>query len=191
MKSYLGGSVAITRVRITCMWWEDNSLDDAYLQGLEIALQFLIEDLNDNYGSTRVISYRRDIVNWVNGCELTSWENKFLRNKVWSKRWLFDGVQLIYKQDSDYIGGRWDILEEHLSNYGISELLVDDIGPIRPNPLVNSQFTWPIGSKIRLKGERFDKIIKRSHPNLNHPQLYKLGETLPQGTHSLTPNLSY
>ncbi|MED6169376.1 hypothetical protein PIB30_020852 [Stylosanthes scabra] len=45
--------------------------------------------------------------------------------------------------------------------------------------------------KIKLKEERFNGIMKRSHPNLNHPLLYKQGAKPPQGTHSLNPNLPY
>ncbi|MED6106599.1 hypothetical protein PIB30_005883 [Stylosanthes scabra] len=61
-------------------------------------------------------------------------------------------------------------------------------GPIRPNPIINDQLTWPIESRIEPKEERFDTIMKRSYPNLNHPLLYKQGATPPQGESSPDPN---
>ncbi|MED6108753.1 hypothetical protein PIB30_027163, partial [Stylosanthes scabra] len=79
-------------------------LGEAYLDGLVITVQFLIEDLNDNSGDIRLISNRKDMVNWVNGCEATCWDNRFLRNRVWNRRWLFEGIQVVYKQDSEFMG---------------------------------------------------------------------------------------
>ncbi|MED6192679.1 hypothetical protein PIB30_012279 [Stylosanthes scabra] len=116
----VGGYYTNEEGKIIVMMGEEissSSLGEAYLEGLMISIQFLIEELNDNCGDTRIISNRRDMVNWVNGCEGTGWDNRFLRSKVWSRRWLFEGIQMAYKQDKEFTGKKeWENLAKANGN---------------------------------------------------------------------------
>ncbi|MED6173026.1 hypothetical protein PIB30_055446 [Stylosanthes scabra] len=75
---------------------------DAYIQGLKSAVQFLLEDLYDRNENTIIVSCQEDITEWINGSKETSWEGRFLRNKVWSKRRVFNDVQIVYKPESEF-----------------------------------------------------------------------------------------
>ncbi|MED6217765.1 hypothetical protein PIB30_020736, partial [Stylosanthes scabra] len=75
---------------------------DAYLEGLENAVQFLLEDLNGSYENVVLVSNRKDIVTWINGGLDTCWDDRFLRNKAVNKRHVFHDFQLIYRNDRDF-----------------------------------------------------------------------------------------
>ncbi|MED6135851.1 hypothetical protein PIB30_050512 [Stylosanthes scabra] len=63
---------------------------EAYLLGLESAIQFLLEDVNVEWECMCIslVSNPKDIVEWIRGSEETSWESRFLRNKTKEKEFI-------------------------------------------------------------------------------------------------------
>ncbi|MED6175638.1 hypothetical protein PIB30_080276 [Stylosanthes scabra] len=53
-----------------------NSYGEAQLNGLEVIVQFLLEELNIRNGDVSLISSCKNVVDWVNGEKSTSWENR-------------------------------------------------------------------------------------------------------------------
>ncbi|MED6144066.1 hypothetical protein PIB30_012153 [Stylosanthes scabra] len=87
------------------------SKGEATIYGLECALQFMLEELNDRSENLVLISNRKDVVNWINGKQDTGWDHIFLRNKVTNKRQVFDEVKVMFKQDNEFIAkGQWEEL---------------------------------------------------------------------------------
>ncbi|MED6160796.1 hypothetical protein PIB30_054629 [Stylosanthes scabra] len=62
---------------------------DAYVQGLELTAQFMLETLNIGNKEIVIISDRKDIVEWLHGKQNTEWESRFLRNKTFNLRQVF------------------------------------------------------------------------------------------------------
>ncbi|MED6195504.1 hypothetical protein PIB30_038450 [Stylosanthes scabra] len=81
---------------------EGVSQGEVHLMGLECAVQFILEELNERSDNIQLISSRNGIVKWINGSHDTDWENRFLRNKVASRRHVFDEFQLVYKLDKKF-----------------------------------------------------------------------------------------
>ncbi|MED6181678.1 hypothetical protein PIB30_021608 [Stylosanthes scabra] len=73
------------------------NIGEAYLQGLENAVQFLLEDVNVDNESINLISNRLDIVDWLKGNKNTTWQNRFLRNKTYANVMIFKGVGINYR----------------------------------------------------------------------------------------------
>ncbi|MED6169141.1 hypothetical protein PIB30_018668 [Stylosanthes scabra] len=63
---------------------EANNQGEAYLEGIESAVQFLLEDLSIRDENTVIYLDRKNFVAWINGGHECCWENRFLRNKLYA-----------------------------------------------------------------------------------------------------------
>ncbi|MED6165726.1 hypothetical protein PIB30_102321, partial [Stylosanthes scabra] len=55
---------------------------EVYLQGLELAVQFLLEILNIENENMILVSNRKDIVEWLSGKEEAGWETRVVSSGV-------------------------------------------------------------------------------------------------------------
>ncbi|MED6126036.1 hypothetical protein PIB30_074489 [Stylosanthes scabra] len=76
--------------------------DGATETELRNALQFLLEDMNVDGECISLVSSRRDIMDWINDKEKTSWDSRFLRNKAMNKNQVFKGVEVIFRQEKEF-----------------------------------------------------------------------------------------
>ncbi|MED6194239.1 hypothetical protein PIB30_026625 [Stylosanthes scabra] len=80
----------------------------AHLVGLEGAIQFLLEELNLEYGNVTLVSTRRDIVDWIQGKDKVGWESRFIRNKAKNFQMSFNEVKLKYLNEKEFLAkDRW------------------------------------------------------------------------------------
>ncbi|MED6198287.1 hypothetical protein PIB30_064767 [Stylosanthes scabra] len=118
-KYVIGGYYTDENGIISCWMGEEIagiSDEEAYLQGLESAIQFLIEDANVDNECITLISNKKDLVDWINGNENT-WDNRFLRNKACEKRQVFKGVEILYKQNNEFKAtSQWEELAKSGEN---------------------------------------------------------------------------
>ncbi|MED6154161.1 hypothetical protein PIB30_109492, partial [Stylosanthes scabra] len=115
---FVVGGYYMNEDRIISVWMGEeivgDSEADVYLQGLEITVQFLLEDLLDRDGKTILISSRKNMVDWINGNQNTSCENRFMRNKFWTKRQVFNEVLVTFKQSNDFKAkDQWEDIAKH------------------------------------------------------------------------------
>ncbi|MED6133755.1 hypothetical protein PIB30_031071 [Stylosanthes scabra] len=55
---------------------------EAALVGLEGALQFILEEVNLTFEEVMMICDNKEMIGWINGEKKTSWQRRFLRNRI-------------------------------------------------------------------------------------------------------------
>ncbi|MED6133294.1 hypothetical protein PIB30_027053 [Stylosanthes scabra] len=86
--------------------YSSKSEGEAYLIGLEDALQFLLEEINATHEEFTIVGYHKDILLWLKGETNTSWEKRFFRNRSKSKSDIFQSVNLCFKQVNQFKGAK-------------------------------------------------------------------------------------
>ncbi|MED6148597.1 hypothetical protein PIB30_054568 [Stylosanthes scabra] len=85
------------------------SMGEAYLMGLEVGLQFMLEEAHMENEEVKIVSVRKDLVEWIKGNEDTNWELRFLRNRTANMSRIFEGVEVIYKEEKEFKAKRqWE-----------------------------------------------------------------------------------
>ncbi|MED6180740.1 hypothetical protein PIB30_013118 [Stylosanthes scabra] len=113
-KYTIGGYLEIGSGKIMCWMGEDIEKGhdgDLHLKGPENAIQFLLEEANLDNEDIKIVSIRRDIVDWINGKDDTCWDQRFLRNKTKNMSKIFVGVEVVHKEVKEFkVREQW---EEH------------------------------------------------------------------------------
>ncbi|MED6131569.1 hypothetical protein PIB30_010889 [Stylosanthes scabra] len=105
-KFVIGGYFTDELNRDGCWMGEDTveTIQGASLiDGLESAIQFMLEDMNLDYWNATLISSRKDIVTWAQNNDKTCWDSRFIRNKTKNLKREFKEVKLMYQQETDFI----------------------------------------------------------------------------------------
>ncbi|MED6143833.1 hypothetical protein PIB30_009644 [Stylosanthes scabra] len=79
-----------------------SSETEAYLNGVELSIQFLIEEANVMEGEITIILYNKEMVEWLNGKVDTNWSSRFVRNKVIKLRSDFSGIKFKFLQVKEF-----------------------------------------------------------------------------------------
>ncbi|MED6186870.1 hypothetical protein PIB30_070793 [Stylosanthes scabra] len=94
-----------------------SSYEEAYIKGLEVTIKFLIEEVNVCNDNIVLVSDRKHIVEWVNGKEETSWEMRFLKNRIRNMGKVFTGVHVLFKHGKEFKArATWEELAKHASD---------------------------------------------------------------------------
>ncbi|MED6163721.1 hypothetical protein PIB30_082730 [Stylosanthes scabra] len=100
-KYKVGGYVTLEEREIKCWFGEVirvKEQGEKYIEGLEIGLQFMLEELNAIKDEITIVVDRKDIVRWLNNEKHTNWQLRFVRNKVMNVAKLFSGINVIFRQ---------------------------------------------------------------------------------------------
>ncbi|MED6171769.1 hypothetical protein PIB30_043827 [Stylosanthes scabra] len=97
--------------------WKGETQDEVHVAELESAVQFLLEDMNMSIEDIVMVSNRKDVVDWLQGQVTTCWETRFLRNKLMNFKLQFPEVEVIYKQENEFVSrARWEVLAKEYRN---------------------------------------------------------------------------
>ncbi|MED6219912.1 hypothetical protein PIB30_040192 [Stylosanthes scabra] len=85
----IGGYVTQIDGRTKC-WIGDrvkeNLEGEAYMEAIDRAVQWAMEDLNALEEEINIVAYRKDVVGWLTGKQECNWDLRFLRNKLMNWR---------------------------------------------------------------------------------------------------------
>ncbi|MED6194845.1 hypothetical protein PIB30_032275 [Stylosanthes scabra] len=79
-----------------------NSFGEAYLKGVEIGVQFLIEECNALDEEIGILAYYRNIIDWLKGKKDTDWSLRFLRNKTMNLKGMVQYMEIAFVNEKEF-----------------------------------------------------------------------------------------
>ncbi|MED6167858.1 hypothetical protein PIB30_006829 [Stylosanthes scabra] len=108
-KYKIGGYYTNEDGAVTCWIGEEvlgGSQGEAYLIGLESAVQFMLEDMNVDSGNINLVSNQKDIVDWIHGKVEANWESMMSALRLRRRNKINLGFPYLLKTSFDIVVGK-------------------------------------------------------------------------------------
>ncbi|MED6191612.1 hypothetical protein PIB30_001891 [Stylosanthes scabra] len=111
-KYVVGGVITNGGDVVRCWFGEQIDVADwgeEFVKGLEISLQFMLEEMNAIEEEITMVIDRKDIVEWLKGESKTNWDCRFLRNKILNVTHLLKNINVVYMQPKEFrVRRQWE-----------------------------------------------------------------------------------